>query len=55
MEKAFRSPDRKKRKWISYTYYGCHNDQIVMVVMRCPLVDGIALVNLSWQHKLVPQ
>lgn len=44
---------RKKRKWISYCYYGCLYNEVVKVVMRCPMVDGIALINLAWQHKIV--
>jgi len=45
---------RRRRKWISYTYYGCLYDEIVLIVMRCPIIKGQPVLNLSWQHKIVP-
>ena len=54
MSKTFAFPSRKKRKWISYTYYGCQNDEIVMVVMRVPVINGVGYFHLAWQHKIVP-
>jgi len=45
---------RKRRKWISYSYYGCHYDRIVVVVMRCPVSkNGEIQIHLSWLHKIV--
>jgi len=44
---------RKRRKWISYSYYGCHYDKIVVVVMRCPVLKGEIQIHLSWLHKIV--
>jgi len=45
---------RRKRKWISYTYPACHYDQIVLVVMRCPVKEGVVLFRLGWLHKTIP-
>ena len=53
MTTKFAFPERKKRKWISYYYYGCLYTDIVKVVMRCPVKDGVALTHLAWQHKVV--
>lgn len=53
MSKQFAIPERKKRKWISYCYYGCLYNEVVKVVMRCPVVNGVALIHLAWQHKIV--
>lgn len=53
MASDFASLGRRRRKWISFCYYGCQYDEIVMVVMRCPVIDGIILIHLAWQHKIV--
>jgi len=55
MTTSFQFLSRRRRKWISYSYYGCWNDEIVMVVMRCPVKDGIAQIHLAWQHKIVAE
>lgn len=47
-------PGRRRRKWVSFITTGCHYDQIVYVVHRCPVVNGIAQVHLAWQHRIVP-
>jgi hypothetical protein len=53
MPTPFPIPGRRRRKWISYCYYGCEYDQIVKVVMRCPIINGIVLIKLAWQHKII--
>lgn len=45
---------RRRRSWVSFITTGCYNDQVVYVVHRCPVVNGIAQVNMAWQHKVVP-
>ena len=47
-------PGRRRRSWVSFITTGCHNDQDVYVVHRCPVVGGIAQVHSAWQHKVVP-
>ena len=53
MATSFNLLRRKKRKWISFVYYGCQYDEIVMVIMRCPVKNGAAQIHLAWQHKIV--
>jgi hypothetical protein len=45
---------RRPRKWVSWLSTGCLYDSMVHVVYRCPVVNGVPLVHLSWQHKIVP-
>ncbi len=45
---------RRPRKWVSWLSTGCLHDRMVHVVYRCPVVAGVPLVHLSWQHKVVP-
>lgn len=45
---------RRRRSWVSFITTGCHNDQVVFVINRCRVVDGIAQVHLTWQHRVVP-
>ncbi|MEO8769593.1 MAG: hypothetical protein ABI402_05895 [Ferruginibacter sp.] len=47
-------PGRRRRSWVSFITTGCHNDQVVYVVHRCPVVAGIAQLHSAWQHKVVP-
>jgi hypothetical protein len=53
MPTTFTLLKRKKRKWISYSYSACHYDKIVIVVMRCPVLNGEIQIHLSWLHKIV--
>ncbi|HMJ47469.1 MAG TPA: hypothetical protein VK498_09070 [Ferruginibacter sp.] len=53
MSTTFTLLKRKKRKWVSYSYYGCHYDKMVVVVMRCPVINGEIYIHLSWLHKVV--
>ncbi|MEO6671280.1 MAG: hypothetical protein ABIN36_17490 [Ferruginibacter sp.] len=45
---------RRRRSWVSFITTGCHNGQVVYVVYRCPVVNGMAHVNSAWQHRVVP-
>ncbi|MBX2920222.1 MAG: hypothetical protein KF741_13340 [Ferruginibacter sp.] len=47
-------PGRRRRQWVSYFFYGCLYNAQVCVIMRCPVVNGVALVHLAWQHKIIP-
>ena len=47
-------PGRRRRAWVSFTSVGCYNDAVVYVIWRCPVVSGIALIYLAWQHRIVP-
>ena len=47
-------PGRRRRSWVSFINTGCHNDQVVYVVYRCPVINGLAQVHLAWQHRVVP-
>ena len=53
---AFRSsfPHRRRRQWVSYFYYGCLYNRTVCVIMRCPVVNNVAMLHLAWQHKIIP-
>ena len=52
MNTIFNLLKRKRRKWVSYYFHGCLYDRVVIVVMRCPVIDGIPVIHLSWQHKV---
>ena len=54
MKAKFPFPGRRRRKWVSYTYCGCLYDEIVLIVMRCPVINSKPVTALSWQHKIVP-
>lgn len=47
-------PGRRRRKWVSFVITGCHNDRLVYMVYRCPVVNGLAQFQLAWQHRIVP-
>lgn len=47
-------PGRRRRKWVSFVTSGCHNDKFVYVVWHCPVIAGIAQIQLAWQHHIVP-
>ena len=53
-DSIFRQLGRRRRAWISYESYGCLYDSTVCIVYRCPVVDGVPVVRLSWQHKVIP-
>lgn len=63
MQKSFRSsaaatfrsnfPGRRRRQWVSYFFYGVLYNKPVCVIMRCPVVNGIAMGHLAWQHKII--
>ena len=50
----FRQLGRRPRAWVSYYAYGCLYDSAVCVVYRCPVVNGVPLVQHAWQHKVLP-
>ncbi|MBX2888010.1 MAG: hypothetical protein KF829_05105 [Ferruginibacter sp.] len=51
---SFPFPSRRRRQWVSFLVTGCHYSRLVHVVYRCPVVAGVPLVHLAWQHKVVP-
>ena len=53
MKAKFPFPGRRRRKWVSYAYCGCLYDEIVLIVMRCPVINCKPVTALSWQHKIV--
>jgi len=44
----------RRRKWVSYTFVGCYYNRLVYVTYRCPLINGVPMVHLSWLHKMSP-
>ncbi len=54
MSASFPFPGRRRRQWVSWLSTGCLHGSLVHVVFRCPVVGGVPLVHLSWQHKVVP-
>lgn len=54
MPASFPFPGRRRRQWVSWLSTGCLHGSLVHVVFRCPVVAGVPLVHLSWQHKVVP-
>jgi hypothetical protein len=54
MSNFFSSNGRRRRPWVSFIEYGCDYDIVVCVVYRCPVKNGVPLLHLRWQHKIVP-
>lgn len=54
MSVSFPFSGRRRRSWVSFIKSGCHYNRIVYVVYRCPVVAGVALYHLAWQHRIVP-
>ena len=54
MSVPFPVPGRRRRPWVSFVMVGCLYGSIVYVVYRCPVVGGVALYHLAWQHRIVP-
>ena len=54
MSRGFPFYRRRPRRWLSYCYYGCLYDRIVLVVMRCPVINGAPAYHLAWQHAIRP-
>ncbi|MGN6247361.1 MAG: hypothetical protein ACTHNG_03335 [Ginsengibacter sp.] len=54
MSVAFPVPGRRRRPWVSFIMVGCLYGSLVHVVYRCPVVDGVVLYHLAWQHRIVP-
>ena len=52
MSSSFPFPGRRRRSWVSYIHVGCLYGHIVYVVYRCPVVGGVAMYHLAWQHRI---
>lgn len=41
---------RRRRSWVSFTQLACLYDRMVLVTYRAPVVGGVVLYHLAWQH-----
>jgi hypothetical protein len=43
----------RPRTWVSYYYHGNLYGSELLWVYRCPVVNGVPQLHLSWQHRVI--